>query len=103
MLVRPRDLREKDGSTIRIESVGRLGGSGSGPPLVDGGGTRTRTGDDGFAIRCLSHLAMPPWGSLGFATLGAPARSLADPGDEKDSGVEALVKWGSQTIDEFLG
>ena len=25
-----------------------------------GGGTRTRTGDDGFAIRCLSHLAMPP-------------------------------------------
>ena len=26
----------------------------------DGGGTRTRTGDDGFAIRCLSHLAMPP-------------------------------------------
>ena len=46
---------------------------------------------------------MPPWGSLGFATLGAPARSLADPGDEKDSGVEALVKWGSQTIDEFLG
>ena len=46
---------------------------------------------------------MPPWGSLGFATLGAPARSLADPGDEKDSGVEALVKWGSQTIEEFLG
>ena len=69
----------------------------------DGGGTRTRTGDDGFAIRCLSHLAMPPWGSLGFTTLGAPARSLADPGDEKDSGVEALVKWGSQTIDQFLG
>lgn len=26
----------------------------------NGGGTRTRTGDDGFAIRCLSHLAMPP-------------------------------------------
>ena len=29
----------------------------------DGGGTRTRTGDDGFAIRCLSHLAMPPIGT----------------------------------------
>jgi hypothetical protein len=26
----------------------------------NGGGTRTRTGGDGFAIRCLSHLAMPP-------------------------------------------
>ncbi len=25
-----------------------------------GGGTRIRTGDDGFANRCLSHLAMPP-------------------------------------------
>ena len=27
----------------------------------NGGGTRIRTGDDGFANRCLSHLAMPPY------------------------------------------
>ncbi len=27
---------------------------------IVGGGTRIRTGDDGFANRCLSHLAMPP-------------------------------------------
>ncbi len=25
-----------------------------------GGGTQSRTGDDDFADRCLSHLAMPP-------------------------------------------
>ena len=29
-------------------------------PQEDGGGTRIRTGDPGFAIQRLSHLAMPP-------------------------------------------
>ena len=30
------------------------------PHIFFGGGTRIRTGDQGFAVPCLSHLAMPP-------------------------------------------
>lgn len=27
---------------------------------INGGGTQGRTGDQGFAIQCISHFAMPP-------------------------------------------
>ena len=32
--------------------------------FLNGGATRIRTGDQGFAGPCLSHLAMAPWSGL---------------------------------------
>ena len=56
---RPADA---DAARGRTESERQQSGRGR-LSAANGGGTQIRTGDDGFANRCLSHLAMPPGGS----------------------------------------
>ena len=54
-------IQQDDGTINKLgvsEDLGKK--TGKNKDEMVGGGTRIRTGDDGFANRCLSHLAMPP-------------------------------------------